>query len=319
MVRGRLTAASWMLVVSSCAEAPDRTPVSVSSSWALSPPSDFPSPALIGSDSEIEGPEESRAWRSGDTMIHGITLRSPKGIRRWLVRISVHSYPADLAQADEPSVSVLWPTRVEGSALHDSSPVLLRVETFDEVGHSRHEAHVLVPADDFEHGFYPGCLVGVMPAWQARVEGNKIVLPYPSGADAKALERSMAVFTSLFHLANLELKPILDAVVARPPVVKVLLHGGYIHLTIVSGFIGATQPVTGFTGVPDPVYSFPFEVRAYESPALRGRIFVSDSRPPLLPAAGIVAIEAAHPDDPATTVSVRLLSATRGPRDSRPR
>jgi hypothetical protein len=285
---------------------------------SLCPPSDFLSPAVIGSSARIEEPEASKKWRPGDTVVHGITLKSPKGIRRWLVRISVHSYPADLALADEPSVSITPLSPVEEDPAHDPVLVLLAVETFDESGQSLHGARVPVPADVFEHGFYPGCLVAMM-GWEPRVEGKRMVLPHPSGADAKAVERSLAVFTSLFRLANLELKPILDAVVAPPPIVKVLLRGGYIHLTIVSGFIGATEPVTGFTGVPDPVYSFPFEVQAYGSPALRGRIFVTDSRPPLLPAAGVVAIEAAHPDDPESTVSVRLLSATRGPRDSRPR
>jgi hypothetical protein len=278
----------------------------------LSPPSDFLSPALIGSSARIEDPEASKEWRPGDMVIHGITMRSPKGIRRWLIRIGVHSYPADLSLADEPSVSITPLSEVEGSRPRDSSRVLLAVETFDESGRSLHAARVPVRADEFEHGFYPGCLVGM--TWEPRVEGNQIVA-YPSGADARAVERSLGVFNSLFRLANLELKPILDAVVAPPPILKVLLHGGHIHLSIVSGFVGATEPVQGFSGVSDPVYSFPFEVFAYESPALRGRILVTDSRPPLLPAAGIVAIEAVHPDDPASTVSVRLLSATRGPRD----
>jgi hypothetical protein len=273
---------------------------------------------VIGSSARIEEPEASKEWRPGDTVIHGITLRSPKGIRRWLVRISVHSYPAELSLADEPSVSLTPLSPVEDDPSHDPVPVLLAVETFDESGQSLHGARVPVPAEVFEHGFYPGCLVGMM-GWEPRVEGKYIVLPYPSGADAKAVERSMAVFTSLFRLANLELKPILDVVVAPPPIVKVLLHAGYIHLTIEVHILQKIEPVRGFAGVSDPVYSFPFEVRAYESPVLRGRIFVTDSRPPLLPAAGIVAIEAAHPDDPASTVSVRLLSATRGPGDSRPR
>jgi len=273
----------------------------------LSPPSEFLSPTLIGSSARIEDPEPLKEWRPGDTVVYGITMRSPKGFRRWLIRIRVHSYPADLSLADDPSVSIT-PLSIVGGASREATPVLLAVETSDETGQSLHASHVPVPADDFEHGFYPGCLVGVT---EELIVASRLL----TDEEARAVERSMAVFNSLFRLANLELKPILDAVVAPPPILKVLLHGGYVHLTIGSGFVGATEPVHGFAGVSDPVYSFPFEVQAYESPALRGRIFVTDSRPPFLPAAGIVAIEAVHPDDPASTVSVRLLSATRGPRD----
>lgn len=233
----------------------------LSTSAALAPASGFLSPALIDADTVIEATDKAKIWRSGDTVIHGITLRSPGRSQQWLVRIRVHSYPAEVDVADKPAVSMPWPSRGGWDSEQESTPVLVQVETFDASGQLQHAAHRLVPADEFEHGFHPGCLVGVTAGIKEEVEGDRVILS--------------------FSLTSEE-----------------------------------TEPVRSFPGVSDPVYSFPFEVRIYESPALRGRLFVTDSHPPFLPTGGIVAIEAAHPDDPVSTVSVRLLSATRRPPDA---
>jgi hypothetical protein len=156
--------------------------------------------------------------------------------------------------------------------------------------------------------------VGTKDNWKETVEGDRVSLSWGLTAEeAETVDRSLTALKAFFGLASSTLRPIVDTVVARPPMKEVLLHGGIIHLTVHWYMIGVAEIVAEFPEIPDRVCSFGFEVDAYDAPALRGRLFVTDSRPPFLPGGGIVAIEASHPTDPASTVSVRLLAANRSP------
>src|SRR5262249_52634603 len=160
----------------------------------------------------------------------------------------------------------------------------LKVETFDERGLSQHSASVAVPAEDLEHGLYPGCLVGMAAVWKLNVEGDRVAISFPSltNEDKEKLDRSLATLRAFLRLGSAELKPIVDTVVARPSLGEILLHRGVIDLTIQAGFLHGTETVGELPGIAGGVCSFPFEVLAYRTPALRGRFFVTDSRPPLL-------------------------------------
>ena len=175
---------------------------------------------------------------------------------------------------------------------------------------------VAVPADDLDHGLYPLCLVGLAVHSTERTEGNRLIIDTRMTDEQRAtVDRSLATLTALFDLASAELKPIADIVVARPSLAEILLQGGVVQLSIFA-VINGTEMMGAMPGVQGTVCSFPFEVRAYDRPALRGRLFVTDSRPPFLPGGGIVAVEAAHPDRPDNTVSVRLLAARHGARNA---
>lgn len=313
MDRRHSIAALLIVGAASCADARSaRRP----SSGTPSPPAGFLSPALLGADSTFHAADEKGSWRAGDEVIYGITMASPVRSQRWLVRIKVCSQAPEVELAGEPPHSAQQVSGDGSEAASRSRPVLLEVQIFGEDGKVQQTSRVLASADDLDHGFYPGCLAGMAAGRiTTAVEGNRIRISPPSLTDeeAKTVDRSLATFNALFRLASSALKPIVDTVVARPSLTEILLHGGVIHLTTSAGIVGLTEPSTAFAGAPDQVLSFPFEVRAYDSPALRGRLFVIDSRPPFLPGGGVVAIEAAHPEDPAATVAARLLAAKRGP------
>jgi hypothetical protein len=300
----RLTLAALVLGAFSCAGTTPRKPLPVSEAPAPDPSSRFLSPELIGEAPGIAAPEEG-TWRAGDAVIYGITLKTPGHSRRWLLRIEVVSPPPAVAGGP--------------------AQVLLEVDAFDDGGKAEQSDRVLAPAAELEHGPYPGCLVGSRNPAKVTSEKNSIaIIPSSFTPDESAtIDRSIATLRGYFHLATSALKPIVETVVARPSLKEVLLHGGVINLTIGVGMNGRAETeffmvdgaemVGGFPEFPEGVCSFPFHVDAYGSPALGGRLFVTDSRPPFLPGGGIVAIEAAHPRDPASTVSVRLLAAKRGP------
>jgi len=61
-----------------------------------------------------------------------------------------------------------------------------------------------------------------------------------------------------------------------------------------------------------PTAWLPFAITANDQPALDGRMQFTWKRPPMLLSAGVLQIEAWHPDDPARRITVRLASARRG-------
>ena len=56
----------------------------------------------------------------------------------------------------------------------------------------------------------------------------------------------------------------------------------------------------------------PLTILANGEPALDGRVQFTWKQSPLLPAAGVLQVEAWHPDDPAARITIRLASAKRG-------
>jgi len=293
----QLCVGACCILASSCASAPDST--------ALPPPGNpmsFSS-SLIGMEPGIDEPEPTATWRPGDAVAYGVTMKSPRESRQWLVKIEVHSHPGVAELAEDPPFKAAPSQPEQDPAAPGSEPVLLRVEIFDRKGISEHVRHVLVPAADLEHGLYPGCRAG------RRIEVTDID-QWNEGFGA--VLRSMGALDAFLQLGSPALKPILDTVVARPSLIQIVLHGGVLHLGIYPGFSSATAADRELAIGTDPVDALPIEVTAYGEPALAGRMFVTESRPPFLPVGGIVGMDAWHPEDAASTVSVRLLSARRG-------
>jgi hypothetical protein len=308
-----MTGKTWLpaccLLAASCASTP-RSPDSLPGG------SDVLSPRLAGMEPGFDEPEGKASWRPGDAVVYGVTLRSPRESREWLLKIEVHSHPGAAELADEPLIEQI-PTRRTplDSAVPEPAPVLLRVEIFDAKGVSEHVRHVLVPAADLEHGLYPGCRAGRSRPRAGITQDGKGFLRGYTAEEVRSLE-TLSVF---LRLGSPALRPILDAVVARPSIAQVLRHGGVVHLAIGGDFSASKESGRELALGVDPVDSFPFEIMTYGvHPALAGNLFVTESRPPFLPGAGIVGIDAWHPDDEAARVSVRLLSARRGRLDRDP-
>lgn len=318
-VRPHLELHALVLLAVSCTEAPAPRRSGDSGFPSIASPTGFLSPTVIGVEPAFDDggdPAESRedaGWRAGDEIVYGINMQSPRHSQQWLVRIRVHSWPAETELADAPLVAT--PGERGAQAARDADEVarvLLEVETYDESGDRQDSRRVLTKADDMEHGMYPACIIGLEVDPYARISEGILGVSLDE-EDSRTLDRSLATFDALFHLASDVLKPIVDTVVARPSIGQILLHRGFVRLTVNAGMLGDVERSADFQGIDGEILSFPFTVSAYESLALLGRMFVAQSRPPLLPAAGIVAIKAVHPTDSRSTVAVRLLSATRGP------
>lgn len=108
-------------------------------------------------------------------------------------------------------------------------------------------------------------------------------------------------------------------VIRAPGLASVVAHLGRIEVGLrwqPVGELPVREQATPF-GVLPTVWR-PFTIVANGQPALDGRMQFTWKRPPLLLGAGVLQIEAWHPDDPSKRVAARLTSAVRGEPPDRP-
>jgi hypothetical protein len=102
-------------------------------------------------------------------------------------------------------------------------------------------------------------------------------------------------------------------VIRAPAALSVLAHFGRVELALEWQEVERLEYADQETpfGVL-PTTWLPFTIRANGQPALDGRVQFTWKRPPLLLAAGVLQVEAWHPDDASRRLRVRLASAVRG-------
>jgi hypothetical protein len=275
---------------------------------------DFPSPTRIGvtprfdrqRDPDLGSDLDSHGWTAGSELVYGIILSAPGRLHRWLLRLQVLVTP-DSMSADAGSFTTTLRTTLgtaAGEHAFESSAAALEISTFDDMGNEQHSGGYVVPADFFRHGIFPGAALGC--------ERSAEQIPQ-SAHELQTMMQSLTAWLGLFQFAaeNPALKPIMDTAIARPSLLRLLLNGMKLELAANPHFFQSQRAAT-FPGLSRDVMALPFEVLVCDAPALVGTMFVAPSDPPLLPAAGIVGIEAWHPKKQSRTVSIRLLSATCG-------
>ncbi len=294
---GHFELAALALFLAACrAPTPEHTP-----SLAPAPLGDFAPCERIGVSPGIFDWRDSSDWIVGNELVYGLALAREQSPRRWFVRMTVRSLPREIPDGRRaPFRQVLQSGDRERT--FPSRALDLEIATYDASGKEQHRGIYPVPADFLQRGLYDGGAIGLQLA--ERADG------VPTEDELDALQRSLAAWLSLFSLAheNPTLEPLVDLVVAKPSVFAVLRHGLKLEIGLLPA-LGDARRAAPIQDVPHPILALPFEVRIYDSPALVGTAFVAPCVNPILPGAGIIAIEAAHPADPSRAMSLRLLSA----------
>ena len=283
---------------------------------------------------ERAAPDEA-SWRIGDRLVFGVSVADEDGEERhWLLELAVR----DLPRLDPKTGGGLEFRLFNGEVTTEGETrtvtlgsvlIELEVRVYDGTGELLGAEARMVPEAFLREGLRPTCtsahaayerLAAAATAGDAEGEGHA---DDPDDADDTSaqiravmdtLVRGLAVTTTLANtlLQTEELRPILRAVVRRPPLA--LLLGGPPKLMVSPEFDAATDapPVQIGSGPPVAASHLPLALEAGGHPALAARLTVVEPSPLLRLAAGLVAIEARRPGTDHPRLSVRLVGARRG-------
>ena len=271
----------------------------IGASQGVPPVGHFLSPSSIGATPEFASASEPEKWAAGNQMVFGISLSRDELPRQWLVRMTLLSLP-------DSELSFTQRFQGEGGAeKFESRAMRVELATFDADGQQRETGVYGLPADYLALGLYDGAALAKQLADRNDGEATKL-----QGEELNTIRRSLSAWLSFAALVqqNASLQPILDEVIAKPSIWKVLANGMKLHVGVAPDLF-ATRVVAGIEGIDGEVLAVPFEFTVYDSPALVGTMYIAPCRSPIRLTGGVVGLEASHPADPDRAVFLRLLSA----------
>jgi hypothetical protein len=332
-VRHALTVLALASCAPSCAGAPQPPPsFAHGAPGALFPAAEAAVAALRDLPPGLDPAEPATDWRAGDRVLYGIELDDAGTRRQWLLELRLERpVPLTVAGAGRDSrrtrltqLSITITTK-DGREIHYASPCMrgeltvhgpfLPGRTEPDLASTTGPARAVSVPDAFLRG-------GLVDACEQRVRlgqhvGTELDLTGVSDADLRlALGGEAALFAIMMIVRREEsLADILWQVIDTPPLLSLLasVFGG-VSVSIDASLERAArvaEPLPGHAW-DEPGYHFPITITANGTPALHASVLVTQPRPPLQLAAGIVSIEGAKPSDPRRRVRVWVISARRG-------
>lgn len=265
---------------------------------------DFPAAAGILPGFELaDGPVQ---WRIGDRVLLGIrfTRRDRCTHRLLLVELSGE-------QSEGGGIEFKASSRNRPYTLR-SDVVRTRMTLYDETGTVIEEAAGRFPVKLLGFGLYDGA------RWSIGASDPDAMAAVASSLDDAEFDRMMRGWLTLFSFSgSLNRRGIfqemMESVVARPSLLAMLLNPS-VAMT--------SQPPGPSTGVPwSPASTDHAAIETIEVPltlsiagktALTGSVTAARPVAPLSLCGGVLRARAENPDDPGTSIEIRLLGASRG-------
>lgn len=265
----------------------------------LAPSTGFPSPALLEAFSPAPIAAESPVtFRLGDGAVYGLRLVAGTAVEEWLVSLEV--------EKAAPDVMILHRFDLSGREVAiGTSSVGVRATVHDREGRVVQSSTSSVGEAFLRAGSLEACdLVGAR-GWRTGTAAQ------PTDAEASILVRGVMGMYQLFGVLreNEALGPLLLQVVRRPSLLSIIANGG-VTLQLEARLEEAVQVDPTPFGAPRAM-RYPVRILANGTLALEAAFFVVAPQPPNHLSAGVVAIDAWHPDEPERRFTMRLLGGRR--------
>lgn len=285
------------VLLAACSAAPTSFPREVQ----LAPITGFPSPASLGAFSPAPIAAESPVtFRLGDGAVYGLRLVAGSAVEEWLVSLEVE-------KAAAPDLMTVHRFDLNGrEVLIGTASVGLRATVHDREGRVVQSSTSFVGDAFLRAGSLEACDLVRASGWRTGTVAQ------PTDAEASILVRGVMGMYQLFGVLreNEALGPLLLRVVRRPSILSIVTNGG-VTLLLEARLEEAVQVDPTPFGAPRAM-RYPVRILANGTLALEAAFFVVAPQPPNHLSAGVVAIDAWHPDEPERRFTMRLLGGRRG-------
>lgn len=263
----------------------------------------------------LDAPDDERGWRKGDALLFGVRFRHGDDVQRWLVRLDTIDPAAPLTW------SATWSdTHGTKAQMRSEMAVLaIAIHAADGSPLEPEATTTAVARAVFDAG--PAVLAPHMGRWRddQHVDADG-TLRSPTADQRRAYMLDVgSAYTSISTFLqalqdDATLAPYFWRIVEKP-IGAVLLAFGKIDVVANCGDLQVAQgplPTPIAAWIDAPTYEWPVDVNVNGVTVLRARVLVTEPRPPLCAAAGILAASAVHPADPERRIDIALLAARRG-------
>ncbi len=261
-------------------------------------------------------------WRVGDRVLYALTRHNQGDVEQRFIEIRVESLAEDLGEGEHWNhIFFLTDSQGKPQTLH-SMNMQVRVTISDETGKTISSTESEIPEAYLRMGFFRGCEASArirrLRKSKANAEGSMRM-----GAPTEFYE-AVASLQALFSVvaSSKSLRPILEEVVEKPPLVVLLpaLFSGGISISIAPDFMAARRVTIPEEVIPDRVlqrtsgieaYSFPMTISINEYPGLYVRFLVAPPEELAPLGGGVISVEGRHPRNKDIWLTMRLLGSHR--------
>lgn len=269
----------------------------------------FPAPQHL-----LQGFDAAQAdgdWRVGDEVLFGLRLLRDGEVRHWLLHVRL-TEPLARSSDASPLPPVDWSIRINGEPQQFASrPCRVVATVMDEHGVELGRSEPILPRDFLARGIAGAC---------------RLVHEHLSGAgvlerrrryrriDVRPLAEGTVSAVALLQVVQQDdvLAPLLWQVVSGPSLWSVLRNLGA-RVVLRPRFHELAEVPSPVAAVRGSAFVLPLTLSVNDEAALAVDLFVAAAAPPFALCGGVLGATARHPTDPGLALSIRLLSARRGP------
>jgi hypothetical protein len=289
-------------------------------------------------DIDVASPAESLVLGQSATLL--VTLQKESGEEQWLIRLTIEAMPESERTRPLPPDDVIH-TSTGRTLRYAHSRAAVGVELvgpFSGAANGRHipavtrKAHTVVNANYLTAGIARYCQSGIdiarrieaagvknpiyfagsgIPPAEAVVKGRRFADSIRLTEDEERAAFSVYFSLTTFFGAAMEIpavRSLLEEIVAKPSAWSVIRQLG-VRTDFDFFWTGARAIEAGRAAVDVPVYELPVQVFLNGQRGVKATIAVTTPSGPLATCAGILAVCAEHPTNPARRLFIRVLAA----------